>query len=49
VVDRFLEGRTISGAIRGVDIDAQFDLATRERIERAVLDLLQGGSHTEAA
>ena len=34
---------------RGIDVDAPFDLATRERIERAVLDLLQDGSRAAAA
>jgi DNA topoisomerase IB len=49
VIDRFIDGTTIAGAIRGIDIDSKFDLATRERIERAVLDLLQEGSQTAAA
>jgi DNA topoisomerase IB len=49
VIDRWMEGTTIAGAIRGIDIDAPFDLATRERIERAVLDLLQDGSRAAAA
>jgi DNA topoisomerase-1 len=49
VIDRFLEGRTIADAIRGIDVDAPFDLATRKRIERAVIDLLQDGARAAAA
>ena len=49
MIDRFLEGTTIADAIRGIDVDAPFDLATRERIERAVIDLLQDGARAAAA
>jgi DNA topoisomerase-1 len=49
VIDRFLEGTTIASVIRGVDVDAPFDLAIRERIERAVLHLLQDRSTAAAA
>lgn len=49
VVDRFFEGSTIAHAIRGIDVDAPFDLVTRERIERAVLDLLRDNSGAAAA
>lgn len=47
MIDRFLEGTTIADAIRGIDVDAPFDLATR--IERAVVDLFQDGSRPAAA
>jgi len=49
VIDRFLDGDTIAHAIRGVDVDASLDRKIRERIERAVLDLLRGSTHTAAA
>jgi DNA topoisomerase IB len=49
VVDRFLEGTTIAVAIHDIDLNVPFDLATRERIERAVLDLLQDGSRAAEA
>jgi DNA topoisomerase I len=49
VIDRWMEGTTIADVIRGIDVDAPFDLATRERIERAVLDLLREGSRSAAA
>lgn len=48
VIDRFLEGTTIAHAIRGIDVNAPFDLATRERIERAVLDLLRDDASAAA-
>jgi DNA topoisomerase IB len=48
VVDRFLEGVTIAGVVRKVDVE-RLDIAARERIERAVLQLVQGSSHAKAA
>jgi DNA topoisomerase-1 len=49
VIDRSLEGITIERAIRGVDLDEPFDLPTRERIERAVLELVRGDVDAVAA
>lgn len=49
IVDRFLEGTTIASAMRGVDVNASMELRVRERIERAVLALLQDGSRVVAA
>jgi DNA topoisomerase I len=49
VIDRSLEGITIEHAIRGVDVDGPFDLPTRERIERAVLELVRGDADAVAA
>jgi DNA topoisomerase IB len=48
VIDRFLEGVTIADVVRKVDVD-RLDIAARERIESAVLELLQGCSHAVAA
>ena len=48
VIDRFLDGDTIAHAIRGVDVE-RLDIAARERIERAVLQLVQGSPHAAAA
>jgi DNA topoisomerase-1 len=42
VIDAFLEGSTIARTIRGIDLDTPFDLPVRQRIEQAVLDLVQG-------
>ncbi len=49
VVDRFHEGTTIAGSIRGIDVNAPTAAKTRGRIERAVLHLLQDGSREAAA
>jgi DNA topoisomerase IB len=49
VIDRSLEGITIAHAIRGIDVDAPLDLPTRERIERAVLELVRGNVAAAAA
>ena len=49
VIDAFMDGSTIAGAVRGIDLSAPFDLSVRERIERAVLDLLQGSISVAAA
>jgi DNA topoisomerase IB len=49
VIDRSLEGITIEHAIRGLDVDERFDLRTRERIERAVLELVRGDVGAVAA
>ena len=49
VVDRFLEGTTIAGAIRGIDVNAPIAAKARGRIERAVLHLLHDGSRAAAA
>jgi DNA topoisomerase-1 len=49
VIDRSREGTTIAFAIRGIELDAPFDRATRERIERAVLDLVRGDVRDAAA
>ena len=48
VIDRFLEGVTIADVVRKVDVE-RLDIAARERIERAVLQLVQGSSHAAAA
>jgi DNA topoisomerase IB len=49
VIDAFQDGSTIGSAIRGIDLDAPFDLSVRQRIERAVLGLLQGDVPAAAA
>ena len=49
MIDAFMDGLTIAGAVRGIDLAAPFDLSVRERIERAVLDLLQGTASVAAA
>ena len=49
VIDACMDGLTIAGAVRGIDLAAPFDLSVRERIERAVLYLLQGPASVAAA
>ena len=45
VLDRFLEGETIGPALGGVSPDDLSDPAIRQKVERAVLELIESAPH----
>lgn len=46
VLDQFLEGETIGPALGGISPEELSDPSTRSKVERAVLDLIEGAPHS---